>query len=393
MTDTAHKLGFTLYLVGGPVRDLLLGHPTPDLDFAVEGHAVVLALALAEQGWSLEALHDDFGTATLRHAGRRIDLATARREFYPRPGDLPRVRPATILDDLKRRDFTVHAMAISPASPPLLLDPTGGLRDLRARVLRVLHPWSFHEDPTRLFRLVRYAVRLNFEPSPETRDAMRCAISARAPRLLTPERLHHELTRALQEPNPDAVLEGYLREGLLSALHRRWTTPPDLFAARPLARLREQFPGVSLYEPALLLLVHPFPPAQAERLLRRVGARKSVLQLTPFLAERPSLRSALLRQSGPGDQAILLDRFPVAFLHYLWCAEPDLRAALTRYLRRSRNFRLRITGEQLLQAGLPPGPRLGEILRELRRLRLNGEISAAEELETALRLARHDLPS
>ena len=165
----AERAGAPAYLVGGAVRDTLLGRPALQLDLVVEG----------EQGPLVEALggpaliYDRFETATVRTASGDVDVARARAESYARPGALPDVRPAAIAEDLGRRDFTINALAVPLADPDLLLDPHGGVDDLRAGALRVLHDRSFADDPTRALRAARYAARLGFEPEPETEALLR----------------------------------------------------------------------------------------------------------------------------------------------------------------------------------------------------------------------------
>ena len=178
-----------LWLVGGALRDLLLGRPTKDVDLAVEagaGSALELAARLAAlPGWSLEARHDRFGTATLAApGGLRVDLAATRREEYASPASLPVITgTATIDDDLGRRDFTIHAMARRVGRRGLVgatLDPFGGRRDLAAKTLRLLHPKSLVDDPTRAYRAVKYAVRLGFAWDAEFGKALKAARAANA---------------------------------------------------------------------------------------------------------------------------------------------------------------------------------------------------------------------
>src|SRR4030042_1495708 len=152
-------------LVGGVVRDLLLGYPNFDLDLVVEGDAVRLAQRVAETGQARLLAHHRFGTAKLRYENFILDLATARKETYARPGALPAVTPGTLKDDLIRRDFSINAMAISLSAQDYgeLIDPHQGKDDLEHRLIRVLHPKSFRDDATRILRGVCYEQRLGFE--------------------------------------------------------------------------------------------------------------------------------------------------------------------------------------------------------------------------------------
>ena len=160
----AERLDAPLYLVGGPVRDLLLRRPSTDLDLVAEGNVEVLARRVAEAVGSKALLHRRFGTATVKSNGVRLDLATARKEVYARPGALPSVTTGTIEEDLQRRDFTMNAMALGLSGRHVgrLLDPAGGFADLTQGVVRILHKRSFEDDATRIFRAIRYEQRLGF---------------------------------------------------------------------------------------------------------------------------------------------------------------------------------------------------------------------------------------
>src|SRR4051794_37069429 len=230
------------WLVGGAVRDLMLGATNVDLDVAIEGDARPVARELAERLGGAAVEHERFGTATVRAGDLTVDLASTRRETYAQPGTLPDVQPASLDEDLARRDFTVNAMAASldPAQLGELRDPHGGRADLEAGVIRVLHPGSFIDDPTRVLRAVRYEARLGFRMDPETERLAREAIAAGAPSTVSGPRLRDELLDLLGEaaaarattaptgPGPPAAAVGRMRElGLDRALS------PVLGDARP----------------------------------------------------------------------------------------------------------------------------------------------------------------
>jgi len=211
-----------VYVVGGAVRDALLGRTPHELDFVVEGDAVAVARRAAERLGGRIVVHDRFGTATVEAPGATFDLAGARRERYERPGALPDVElGATLREDLERRDFTVNAIALHLADGALVEFPGAG-EDLDARVLRVLHDRSFLDDPTRLLRLARYAARLGFEPDPETDRLAAEAIAGGALDTVTGSRLGAELRLLLREPQPAALLaleRHGLGERLLAGFH------------------------------------------------------------------------------------------------------------------------------------------------------------------------------
>ena len=189
------------YLVGGAVRDLLRGAVAVDLDIAVEGDSRSVARALAERLGGSATVHERFGTATVRTPEVVFDLAATRTETYAEPGALPDVAPAGLVEDLRRRDFSVNAMALALAGDDLghLYDPSRGLRDLEAGVIRTLHSGSFLDDPTRLLRAVRYETRLGFQMDEPTERAARAAIAEGAMSTVSGARVRDELMDLLAE--------------------------------------------------------------------------------------------------------------------------------------------------------------------------------------------------
>jgi tRNA nucleotidyltransferase (CCA-adding enzyme) len=190
--------GMSAYVVGGGVRDGLLGRPHLDLDVVVEGEIEPLVAALG--GDAVE--HERFGTAVVEVGDAEVDVARARAESYPQPGALPEVRPATIAEDLGRRDFSINAMAHPLSGGEELLDPHGGLEDLRAGRVRVLHAGSFVDDPTRALRAARYVARFGFELEDETAALLRGADLG----TVSEERVTSELARIAREERPSAAL-------------------------------------------------------------------------------------------------------------------------------------------------------------------------------------------
>lgn len=203
--------GLAAYAVGGCVRDWMLGRSgVVDIDVVVERDGIAFAQALAAELGAPVTAHQQFGTATVTLArGVRLDVATCRKESYARPGAYPSVERGTLHDDLFRRDFTINAMALalSPARFGERIDPFGGARDLSARRLRILHPRSFLDDPSRILRAARLAPRFRFRLEPSTRRALRAALAARMLERLNRGRVRKELGRLLDEPDPVACLD------------------------------------------------------------------------------------------------------------------------------------------------------------------------------------------
>ena len=197
------------YVVGGCVRDWLRGRRrTPDLDILVEGDGIALAQAAAKALGGTIVTHQQFGTATVSVNAMRLDFASCRKETYARPAAYPKVSAGRLADDLRRRDFTINAMALSinPGRFGWLIDPFGGMADLRRKVLRILHPRSFIDDPSRILRGVRFAQRFDLEWAPQTEQAARKAIRIGALGWLNLGRLRKELDRLLDEENPRGCL-------------------------------------------------------------------------------------------------------------------------------------------------------------------------------------------
>jgi tRNA nucleotidyltransferase (CCA-adding enzyme) len=341
------------YLVGGVVRDLLLGREVADLDVAVEGDAETLTDL---PGFSLErdAL---FLTGRLEQGDVKIDVAQTRAESYPRPGALPEVRPASITEDLARRDFTINAMAHPLAGDRELLDPHQGSEDLRAGLLRVLHDGSFADDPTRALRAARYAARFGFQLEPETERLLREADLT----TVSEDRIDKELGHIAAEEDPAAALR----------LIAEWGSMPSLDPQAPervaeVVRLASAQPWSEWVDRELavtLAIVRPLP---------------QIRELATATPERPS---EAVRLASTWDPAQLL---VARALGAEW---------LDRYAAEWRHVRLEIGGEDLLAEGIPEGPAIGRGLEAALSGKLDGEIAGRdEELRIALAATRGEIP-
>jgi len=392
-------MGAAAYAVGGLVRDLLTGAGPADVDLVVEGDGVAFARRLAEEIGGTVLVHRSFGTASIE-GGRapagagldgvalgRVDVASARREHYPAAGALPEVEPANLLEDLRRRDFSVNAMALalSPDRFGRLLDPLGGQADVRCRRLRALHPLSFVEDPTRVFRAARYATRLGFRPDAATVAAIRLAVEGPGYVALSGRRLWHEIELAAVEPRARLVFELLVRWKATRLWNLDGASMRHLPAAERLERWAKSA-GVAV-DPAelgLLALTLGRPPGVVERSLDRLAlageprARLEAGVLAGPLARR--LEAARLSPSTVGE---LLDAAPEAAALAAWLRGGSRsRRRIQWYLAHGRAVRPRLTGRDLLALGVPGGPRVGAALGMLRRHRLDGGAgSVAEERE------------
>lgn len=278
----AASAGASSYLVGGAVRDTLLGRAAVDLDVAVEGpvrSVSRLCFVLSEDGWACEVLHERFGTATLRApGGQKLDLAATREETYPHPGALPVVKPgAPIGRDLGRRDFSIHAMALRLGPEGVegpILDPFGGQTDLALRRIRLLHEGSIADDPTRVFRAARYAARLGFELDAGFGGAMRRAVESGAFEKASGDRLRRALGELLSEENRGVATELLVRLGVPAALVAGWEV--DAATARDLAGARGR-------ESAWARLLETVAPDLRERIATRLGFSRALRRATGCL--------------------------------------------------------------------------------------------------------------
>jgi tRNA nucleotidyltransferase (CCA-adding enzyme) len=340
------------YLVGGVVRDLLLGRRVTDLDVAIEESPEALA-ALPGFGLEREGL---FLTGRVEQGEVEIDVAQSRAERYPAPGALPEVRPAPIGEDLARRDFTVNAMAFPLSEGGDLLDPHGGLDDLRAGQLRVLHDDSFVDDPTRALRAARYAARFGFELEPETERLLRESDLS----TVSEDRADNELRRIAAEDDPAAALRLIADWGVMPGLDPQ--APDRVAEVRRLAAEPAWAGWVDRELAVMLAIVRPLP------------------QIRELAAATPERPSDAVRIAEAWDPAQLL---VARALGAEW---------LDRYAADWRHVGLEITGEDLLGAGIPQGPDVGRGLEAALSGKLDGEISGRnQELRIALAAARGEI--
>jgi tRNA nucleotidyltransferase (CCA-adding enzyme) len=381
-----------VYLVGGTVRDILLGEQSFDVDIAVEGDAIQLAKALAEALDGRVRPHAKFGTAVVLYGDRgRIDVVTTRTEFYDAPAALPTVEHATIREDLFRRDFTINAMAVSLKGDDLgrLVDPFRGRADLDAGVLRVLHNLSFIDDPTRIFRAIRYENRYGFRMDEHTARLARSTIEMGLVGDLSSARLRDELVLLLSEGDVRHSILRLAELGADRAIQPHLAADEEAVALfdRLVSLAEEHGVEVPAWRLGVLALARKLPPDELYDWLDRLKVRRrdaeriaAAITVAPRLVER--LRE---RDADPAEVVALAEPYaPDAPLFALALADLP---ALEDYFRRLRDVRLEITGNDVAELGLAESPRVGEVLAEVRRRKLNGELDGREsELAAAKEL-------
>jgi len=383
----AASQGQSLYLVGGVVRDLLLGRSNFDLDLVVEGNAIDLARKLADIVQGKLTTHPRFNTAKLRWDKWSVDLATARSETYDRPGALPKVQPGTLASDLFRRDFTINTMAIElvPGRHGQLIDLYGGRDDLKDGLISILHEMSFTDDATRIWRALRYEQRLDFRLEPNTLELLRRDI----PMLDTTsgDRIRHELELILKEELPEKILRRAEELEVLPKLHPglrgdnwlqdKFRQAREISSPNPppvevyLALLAYRLTGEETEE----LIFYLRPPRAITRTLRDTVNLKARVDLLADPELAPSRTFSLLQSYRPSalTASSLATDSPVARQH--------IQAFLTRL----RYVRPALTGNDLKKMGLTPGPQMKEILQRLHEARLDGKVTSKQGEEEAVR--------
>jgi tRNA nucleotidyltransferase (CCA-adding enzyme) len=417
VAEAADERGDSLYLVGGVVRDLMLGIPSLDLDVVVEGDAIGLAQSVANEYGGRVRGHQRFGTAKwLLDQGRKelarrlslpaegeaslppsLDLVSARAEFYPRPTSLPEVERGSLKLDLHRRDFTINTLAVSLNGSRwgTLYDYWGGLRDLEEKRIRVLHSLSFVDDPTRILRAIRLEQRLGFALEGRTQELIGQALSLL--HRVSGDRVRHELDSLLQEPLPE---KGLARLGELRVLEQ---IDPGLVWSEETARC---FPEVRAAEvevsragksgPTERLLYYgvwflALAPGAAERVLERLNFPRRERDIIAQAGRARQLLRGLPAAAKPSQVVAVLDSLAesAVWLACVLAGPGPVGLWVRRYLDQWRTSQPVSTGEDLQRLGVPPGPRYGEILWALRAAWLDGEVnSLAQERELLQRLAR-----
>lgn len=415
LVRSARSLGLRVHLVGGPVRDLLLGREIRDVDLLVQddarasgddrGPAARLARAAASAGGRVLE-HGRFGTVRIEEEGAHVDLASARSEVYPRPGALPEVAPGSFEDDMARRDFSVNAMAIPlphvrRGTLTTVLDPRGGLADLAERRLRVMHPQSFHDDPTRALRAARLAARLEFTLTRGSRSALRDALRDGVFGAVSGERLFREVQRCFSDAtlglNPAQALRLLASWHVLPALEPGLDLPRESLA--PLRRVGRfvaeplwKYTGCAPWQPGLAIWLAPQSAALRRRTLARFAVRGEVAdRIIGFAAVRQRTLAELARVRGRGAVDALLSALPEDTLQALHasCDAPE-RKRLVRWAAEDRPQRAPVSGADLVELGLA-GPEVGRVLARLRAAHLDGDVANREEaLALATELARSD---
>ena len=390
-----------VYVVGGFVRDLLLKTPNHDIDLVVEGDGIGFARAFAGVLGGRVRVHKKFLTSVVIFPGaggkeERVDVATARLEYYESPAALPTVEHSSIKMDLYRRDFTINALAIRLDCEPMgeIVDFFGGQKDIRDRVIRVLHTLSFVEDPTRCLRAVRFEQRYHFRIGPATEKLIKNDVSLKLLDKLSPSRLFNEFEHICAEETAILCIRRLHELGILQAIHPQLSINPDrkemlIRTAKVMAWYRllyideEMRPWLVYF----LVLCSSLTYAVTLEVFKRLGIPPALKNEVLGCREKArSLRSSLKRLTAtPGFRVsalcAMLRPLPVEFVLYLMAdmEVPETRRALSRYITVWRTEKPGVDGSDLKKLGLAPGPAYGVILQRLLEAKLDGTAASPEE--------------
>ncbi len=390
----ADSQGLKAYAVGGFVRDLLLEKANFDIDIMVEGDAIPFATAVSQELNAECKLIERFHTAHIFLDKLNLDFSSARKELYRHPGELPEVSFSNLRDDLYRRDFTINALALSITPDHLfeLIDLFNGEEDLRKRIIKVLHSRSFIDDPTRLYRALRFADRFKFELEPNTEYLFDKAIKLSAPSTLSIKRIAAEIDKCFKEKYPLSLLNKYKNTGLLSYYHKSfktYTRPDFSFSLiRSMAtRLRSKFPDITETAIFWSMLLSNIPFEEAQPLLNNSGLPHSIgLQVTSTLSTWQVILTKLsLANTKLEIYNALKDACPETLaLLYLKNKNKEIENKINQYVNQLYSIKPSITGKDLVEAGIEPGPQIRKILDKIIEKKLEcPELTRKEELNLA----------
>jgi len=398
--ELSAALGFNVYLTGGTVRDLVTGASLRDLDFTVEGNPSKIASELEKGGAKI--LHDD---EKLRHIELLFagdcegSISGARDDHYVRPGTRPEIRWSTIMEDLRRRDFSLNAIAISlnPASRGLLLDPTNGLSDIERAEVRALTIHSFTNQPVRLLRVLRYAARMGFHIEQRTQEWFDLAIDRKLHETITPEDAGEELRALAREERPPVILKEWEEHDLLEAINPVLAKKhPAYDAINRLMKVREDLFTAGfrprLATPMMLAVLGKLKDRELASVLSKAGFRAAESEtVLGFDEEALQSQKELVgrKLKAPVDAFHFLEKMPLDQIAYL-LAESNNSAALSKiraFLNKWRPIRnaLPVVASELEALGMARGPKFDQIVEQVFAMQLNGRGKTKEEREKILR--------
>lgn len=383
--EVAARRGEKLYLVGGVVRDLVLKTAATDYDLVIDGDVYGFCTDITRLGARVDA-QSQFRTMKIRFEDKILDVATSRREHYEVPGALPVIDPAPIEVDLRRRDFTINAMAISllPDSFGKFLDPYDGLADLQQGVIDVLHERSFRDDPTRMLRAIRYEQRLRFDIGSVTESYLhrdKQYITA-----VSSDRLHNELERIFSEESSSEILQRIEDFGILRTISENlaWNDHLSEVYSSAIELYDKDIPKWDLY---LALIGFNANTNVTEELLEHfeltTDQSRYLIEAANF---KKDVNTVVLDETNVSTMVFALDdvSLTVIMMFALYTENPDIRKRLENYIDKLRHIKPTLEARDLLSMGIKEGPQISEILRVLRAKRIDEGITEEHEQSLVL---------
>jgi tRNA nucleotidyltransferase (CCA-adding enzyme) len=394
--EVAEGLGFNAYLVGGSVRDLLRGEENLDIDIVIEGDGIVFAKALGEKLNASVKSHQRFNTAQVITGKLKLDVATARTEYYESPAALPKVETSSIKKDLYRRDFTINTLAIklNPKDFGLLMDFFGSQRDLKEKTIRVLHNLSFIEDPTRAFRAIRFSERFGFKISKHAENLIKSTVKMNLFEKLSGPRLYEELLILFNETEPDRALKKLSDLGLLKVIHPALTFNEELEETLKslhetvswfnLLFLEEKTDRGILY---LMALLSELKEEEAEAAAERLSPPPKIKDMIDKGISKAREVVKRLPSEDPVEIYNLLRKLRLETILLAMALSKDRlkQKVISRYLTELRKIEPILKGEDLKKIGVKPGPVYSRILKELLEEKLRGHLKSREDEERFVR--------
>jgi tRNA nucleotidyltransferase (CCA-adding enzyme) len=394
--EIAEGLGYSAYLVGGCVRDLLRGEENLDIDIVIEGDGISFAKLLGEKINAKVRTHQKFGTAQVFTNNLKLDVATARTEYYESPAALPKVESSSIKKDLYRRDFTINTLAVKLNSKDfgLLIDFFGGLRDLREKTIRVLHNLSFVEDPTRAFRAVRFSERFGFKISKHTENLIKSAIEMNLFDKLSGSRLYEELLLSFNETDPVMTLKRLSEYGLLKVINPNLNFTEELENTfRSLQETLSWFNLLFLEEKIdkglinLLALLSKLKEEDIKSIMERLAPSPKIKEMVIN-----GIRKAKeLTQKIPYNDIVtsykMLKSVKLEVILFAMSLTKDRqkKKVMANYLTELRSIKPILKGDDLKKMGIEPGPIYSKLLQELLEEKLKGKLNTREEEESFIK--------
>jgi tRNA nucleotidyltransferase/poly(A) polymerase len=398
--ELAAAMGFNVYLTGGTVRDLITGATLRDLDFTVEGNPSKMARELEKGGAKILSEDEKFRQVELLFAGEvEGSISAARDDHYVRPGTRPEIRWSTIMEDLRRRDFSLNAIAISlnPASRGLLLDPTNGLSDIEHGEVRALTIHSFTNQPVRLLRALRMAARMGFKLESRTQEWFNLALERELQLTITPEDAGEEMRALSREERPHLILKEWHSHDLLERVHPLLAKKhPDYEAISRLIKVRDELFMAGfrprLFLPMSLAILGRLKDRELANMLSKLGFRSSEIDAIESFPEKAlEIQKELVgkKTKAPIEAYRFIEKVPMEFVAYL-LSESNNSAAVSKlkaFLHKWRPIRqaLPVVATELEAIGMPPGPRFDQVVQDVFALQLNGRGKTPEERVKILR--------